>query len=310
MDISLKDRFTGTMVGLGVGDALGMPSEFMREEQISLFFDNILTDYEQDPKDMFSMGEYTDDTAMAVCIAESYISEKRFVLNDIANRFLDWYYSDGRGIGVLTRSSLTLMREGFEPIDAGKQAWEKTGKQSAGNGGLMRSAPIALFNYNDKNSLISQTKLICQITHYDQKCVLSSVAYNLLIWASLHDYESTDAYELMCDACCGIDDEFDDLLFDAKTSYICDMRLDGDNMGFTYLSFMVSVSAFMMYSDFESPIKEIINKGGDSDTNAAIAGALLGARYGIDAIPGNWRTGLLGYSRLYLLGESLYDLIV
>ena len=307
--MTLLDRFTGAMVGLGVGDALGMPAEFMRHSQIPIFFQGKITDYEPSPKGTFELGEYTDDTCLSICIAESIIDLETVDIFDISERFLNWLNEDGRGVGTLTYRALTLLEDGFSPEDSGRCAWETSGKNQAGNGAIMRTAPIGLFLYNNKKDLIKYTKNVCEITHFDRRCVLSTVAYNLALSGCVKGMDNQEIYDFISKICCGKDDEFDDFLYDAKNNKISYFILDDEkNMGYTYLTFSIAISALFNYKNFEEPLIEIVNAGGDTDTNAAVAGALLGAKYGIDSIPLKWQHNLVGYSKLLNLGEEIYNL--
>ena len=80
-------------------------------------------------------------------------------------------------------------------------------------------------------------------------------------------------------------------------------------MGYTYLSLKVALCAILNYDNFKDPIIEIVNKGGDSDTNACIAGGLLGAKFGIKAIPSNWTNELLAFSDLYNIANSIFSYV-
>ncbi|MBP5273839.1 MAG: ADP-ribosylglycohydrolase family protein [Abditibacteriota bacterium] len=302
-------RFRGALLGMAVGDSLGIPTQFMDEKDIPDEFGKKVTDYYDNF--LFEAGEYSDDTAMALCIAESFIENKRVVLDDIAKRFVRWEDTDGRDEGELTAYALRQFRDGCDASDAGRIAWEKMGRTSAGNGGLMRTAPVSLMFYNDPAGMDAASADICRITHYDPRCVLSCRAHNILLWALLRGNTREEAWELLCDSLgdnAG-DEEFADVITVGRETPVSRFALDGHGKGYTYLSLKVAVSALMNYDDFETPIVEIINKGGDADTNACIAGSLLGALYGEEGIPERWRDGLLACSRIRRIATEIYDIV-
>ncbi len=307
--MKLLDRFTGSMLGMAVGDALGMGTEFMRESDIPAFFGMTVDTYFSNPQMSYQPGEYTDDTEMAACIAESLLACGTVDLQDIAARFVEWKRSC-RDIGILTSSVLERIRRGEDVRDAARYEWEAKSKTSAGNGGLMRTAPVSLFFYNDTEAMMKASRDICRITHYDPRCVLSCMAQNVLLWGLLHGQGPSEAYELMCDSLADSfnDEEFDEAVTLGRERPIRDMTLAvPGRSGYTYLCLMVAVSALMNYEDFRTPIVEIVNKGGDADTNACVAGALLGALYGEQGIPRPWLDELSGYSYISRLGRSLFD---
>ena len=301
----MKDKILGALIGSAVGDALGRATEFMSEKKIVSYYGKPVTDYYPDRIGLFGEGEWTDDTYLMLAIANSLLTYPNLNIYNISENFLKWYKDDGRDCGNLTGNALNLLYDGFEPLDAGKHAWEMSGKQAASNGGLMRNTCVPLFYHKDLDKLIKASQVICQITHFDNRCVLSTVAHSIAIKALL---DGDDVYEKIMEICGDKDDEFDDICEEAKFSKIKDFKLDGHNMGYTYLAFKVGLCALLNYEDFETPIIEIINKGGDSDTNACVAGGLLGAKYGLSGIPKKWQDGLVGIGELTELGEKIIEI--
>jgi len=304
--MELLDKYTGAIIGSAVGDALGRATEFMLEADIPRYYDSKVTDYEVDLRGNFELGEFTDDTNQMLCIADSFIEYEEVDINDIAARFYSWLVSDGRGCGPQTYTALNLLREGLKPIDAGKHTWEIYDKDITDNGGIMRNAPISLMFIKDIKRLIYASENICRITHYDRRCVLSSVCLSVAMYAIL---KGMDIYNTVCDVCENRDDEFDDVIYEAKSSRIADFKLDGEDCSNTYLTTKVALCSVLNYNNFIDPIIEIVNKGGDADTNACVAGGLLGSKYGLDSIPKYLQDGLYGYSRLYNVANDIYYIV-
>ena len=301
----LQDRFLGAIVGSGIGDALGASTEFSKESEIPFLFGGRVDKYIKNR--WFILGEVTDDSKMMLCIAKSLINSKDVNLDEIAANFVDWFNNDGRGCGRLCRNAIKELKKGINPNEAGYNAWILSNKQSAGNGGVMRNTAIPLFFINSFDKMVDATENICKITHYDPRCVLSSMVHSVAMYAILHDI---NPYDLVKEKCSGIDERFDKLLDEAKEHKISDFVLDGEDMGYTYLAIKVALCALFNYDSFIDPIIEIVNKGGDSDTNACVAGGLLGAKYGINSIPKYFIENFYDYEEFVDVANKLFELKV
>jgi ADP-ribosyl-[dinitrogen reductase] hydrolase len=297
----LRDRYRGCLVGLAVGDALGAAAEFMTEDAVHAAYGR-LTDYLSTR--WTRAGEYTDDTAMALCIAESLAEHRVVDLSDVAARFVNWMVTDGRGIGNQIAAVLSRARAGEDCTDASLAVWEASGRYLAGNGGVMRCAPVSLLEWQDTDALVRYSREICRLTHPDPRCEWSCVAVNTTIASLLAGAESPldDARSLIR----GHSPELDAALGQAAKVPVSEMRVDGRDRGYTIVTTQIAFAALASGAPFEGALIEVVNKGGDADTNGAVAGALLGARDGYDAIPARWRSGLVGRDRILTLSDALW----
>lgn len=300
----LQDRFRGCLVGLAVGDALGAASEFMKEPEVRECY-GILCDYRS--ANGFAAGEFTDDTSLALAIAESIIETDSIDVESISDNFIQWMRVDGRGIGNLTLDALTLIEEGMSPAQAGHRAWERSGKKAAGNGAVMRCAPVALYDWRDLEELTHDSILVSQITHYDPKCCWSCVAVNSAISAILSGEQ--DPLQAAVESIEGANAELESALVAAVDEDVHGMRLDGEDMGYTVLTTQAAFAALRQFGSYEDGIVAIVNKGGDADTNAAVTGALLGAKFGFSAIPKRWLEGLSDRDRVITAADGLFELV-
>lgn len=298
----MTDRVRGCLVGLAVGDALGAAAEFLKEHQVEKAF-GMLDEYQDSPE--FDAGEFTDDTSMALAMAEAIIDAGAVDLEAIAEAFIRWMRSDGRGIGGLTYQALRLIEKGSSPGEAGLKAWEASDRTAAGNGAVMRCAPVALFDWREPDKLIEDSILTSRITHYDPRCCWSCVAVNSAIGAVLRD---EDPFATAMEAISGKCHELEYALQDSQVSGLELMALDRSDMGYTILTTQAAFTALREFDSFERGIVEVVHKGGDADTNAAVAGALLGAKYGLSAIPEKWVTGLESLDRVLTAADGLYKL--
>jgi ADP-ribosyl-[dinitrogen reductase] hydrolase len=298
-----KDRFRGCLVGLAVGDALGAAAEFMTEEAVRATYGQ-LTDYVSTR--WWRAGEYTDDTSMALCIAESLAEHVDVNLEDIADRFIRWMLTDGRGIGNQTAAVLSRAQAGEDCTAASLAVWEESGRSAAGNGGVMRCAPVALPHCHGHAALIRHSRETCRLTHSDPRCEWSCVAVNIALAGLIAGRESAigDARS----AVRGMSPELDTALEQALEVPVDGMRVDGPDQGYTIVTTQIAFAALASGRPFEDALIEVVSKGGDADTNGAVAGALLGARDGYRAIPARWRDSLLNRDHIIAVADNLWQI--
>jgi len=301
-DQRLRDKFRGCLVGLAVGDALGAPAEFLSAAEVAARYGR-LEDYLGDAH--WPAGQHTDDTEMALCLARSLVEKRAVVLADIAARFVHWMVTDGRGIGNQTRAVLTRVAAGEEPLAASLEVWERSGRQAAGNGGVMRCAPIGLFAWRDRASLIEHSRLTCRLTHPDPRCEWSCVAVNVAIAELLRDSESVA--EAVAEATAGQCPEVEAAVAEARASQVQALGVDGWDQGYTIVTTRIALAALFGGDPLEEALVAVISRGGDADTNGAVAGALLGARDGYQAIPARWREGLRAHDQIVTLADRLWE---
>ena len=177
-----EERFLGALVGLAAGDALGTTLEF---QQPGTF--EPLTDMVGGGPFGLRPGEWTDDTSLALCLAESLVETQGFDPIDQLERYLRWY-QDGHlsstgtcfDIGMTTRASLLQFEATGEPYRA------STNKYSAGNGSLMRLAPVPMFFANRPEEAIERSGDSSKTTHAAQTCVDSCRFYAGLLCGALN----------------------------------------------------------------------------------------------------------------------------
>ena len=305
---------TGALMGLAVGDALGATLEFVRPTGQSRYPELVRGPH----RDMTGggphrvvAGQITDDTQMAVCLFSALRDKGRKVdAKAIAKRYVAWL-PHAFDAGNQTRATLALVAQGVKPHTAGKRVWLESGKLAAGNGSLMRTAPIAVFFARNQHERCTATMLDSQITHWDPRCVLACLGLNGAIASAVRGdtsvadmlHQCEDDFTVWADVMRGDDYAEDkdlvtraeeELLEDLDRSGDDDPRLDQpglhlyDTAGFVRVAFRLALWHLRHSDDFSASMIDIANRGGDADTNAAITGALLGARLGVDSIPSAW----------------------
>jgi ADP-ribosyl-[dinitrogen reductase] hydrolase len=298
----MVDQFRGCLLGLACGDALGSPVETMSADQI-LAEHGRVSEMIGGGWLKLSPGQVTDDTQMMVCVLESYCDNRGYDPLDIADRLLDWYRQQPIAVGQLTREACENLLYGYHFERAGYEAW-KTLPESMrlGNGSLVRAAPTGLVRYHDHIHLVGESRVTSGITHYDERCKLACVVLNLAI-----------AHLLLV----GVDGLLDEIIEFAEPRNtvlgyalraIPALRPDElRTTGYVYDTLQSALWAVLYCDSYEEGLTLLINRGGDADSVGAVAGALLGARFGVESIPSRWLALLQYRSRIDAGARRLFD---
>jgi ADP-ribosyl-[dinitrogen reductase] hydrolase len=283
----LQDRLRGIAVGAVVGDALGMPLEFKppRSEY------NLETEMVKGP---LPAGTFTDDTEMALALAESLFISSPLDVQDLAGRFTGWYQSRPSDIGIHTAAVLKLIAEGVPVGKAAKQV-QKKDPDSAGNGGLMRTWPIAIARHKQPGFLTSETALQTELTHCHADCINGSLFLNSVLYQILQESQRPAA-EIVRIAIQKAKDQValdEDFLLAINLAPMR-MRNDLKNSGWVRDTLESALWAVMTTLSFEEALVRAVNLGNDADTTGAVTGAIAGALYGLSGIPARWKDAIHG----------------
>ena len=331
--MSDMDRAHGLMVGIAVGNLLGVVTEGWSQRRIARAFPAGITEIAAKPG-----YPDDDDLAQAIEIADAAAAGDGLDIDDLGRRFWAWAETNGLGIGGLTADVLALYggsypqrlariraagntrsAKGIPIVEASRQAW---GGDRAGNGALMRCAPLAIRWRDDPHRLVQESVISAVPTHWDPRCGWSCAIANLVTAAALRgETLSPDALlqaardgmaaSLPMLGRYGYCDEIPPCVMEAvavaSRSELDMVQFDGPDMGFTLLSLQAALICYWQAEDFETFLCRIIEAGGDTDTNGAIVGATLGARFGLTAIPERWRRQVDGIRAGRISMESLAD---
>ena len=297
-------RARGALLGLVAGNQLGVPTEKLGTPQaIRAAFPSGVWDLGTPPKG----SPYDDDAAMTLRLAESLVACGDFDAADVAQRWVKWMKGDGRGIGITTRRALRLIEKGVEPFEAGRQAREADQARSAGNGAVMRCIPVAIRYHDNVERLMRVSVQQAAITHSDDRCTWGAVAVNLAARELLHGN-----VHFVDEVLHRLKEAAPRALLDAirRIPWEEQEELPVTRHGETgYVVHCVEIALwFAMHGrGLEDALVYLAQAGGDTDTNAAVAGALLGARDGETAIPQRWMDLIPERDRIQDLGEKLLE---
>jgi ADP-ribosylglycohydrolase len=278
-----SDRIAGCLVGLAVGDALGAPLEFLGRHEVRKRYPEGLRD--MIASRLWEKGEHTDDTQMALLIAESLLQRKGFLATDLAQRFQTWART-AKDVGIQTRSVVNMAGYAQDPEGCSSRYHAAHSDSSAGNGALMRCAPMALFCLDSTDRLVELSRASACVTHHDPKAQSSCVILNAWIQAAI---------------CRGLRDGRAEAIallnVTERPAWRRLERIDAykedDIMssGYTVHTLEAAAWSFLTTESYEEAVVRAANLGDDADTVAAVCGALAGAYYGSGAIPDRWWSG-------------------
>ena len=273
-----RDKSIGMFIGLAIGDALGAPLEFQEAREP----DNFLTKYTTGGAHNVSIGEWTDDTSMALAMAKSLLEKQIFDADDIMQKFCNWYLKGeytprGRcfDIGGTTAVALRSYSSAFENSDYLQPYRGRIAKDSSGNGALMRMAPVIMVAKNPFHAMQLATQQTL-LTHGSNLCI----EYSLMLAEELyHGYPITRYKEYK-------------LPLDINENEV----MSG---GFVKETYEAAWWAFSTTNSFEDCIIKAINRGHDADTTGAVAGMIAGRHYGHNKIPRYFIDNLMWYDELF-----------
>jgi len=280
--VDIADRIVGSVLGLALGDALGAPFEGRRADEVP------------DPLPALELtwmglppGSTTDDTAMARNLVRSLAARGEFDPDDLATRHLEWFRSGPTDVGAFTRRVLSRVDRGEDAFEAARAVWQERGPEvSAGNGSVMYCAPLGLAYADRAEGLIEVAPKLAALTHFDERCQTAVLAVTLAV-AALTRAQSPEG------AVTGALAAVVDREGGEELEYLVEMagvgrRIDGPDQGFCLFTAGVALQSLLGTGDFEAEVRRVVALGGDTDTNAAVAGALLGTVVGENGLPPAW----------------------
>ena len=290
---SHRDRSQGLLLGQFAGDALGAQVEFESSRSIAVRFPSgVRTIQDGGPFNTLA-GQPTDDSEMALALARSLVRNEGYDVDDVAAAYVDWYLSGPFDIGTTTQAGCgagARAAQRNQPVAAAMRS--AANAQSQSNGGLMRISPIALAAQDDATQAINDAMEDAKLTHPHPVCV----AANAVFVAALVDGLNGGGAESMVTAaadCAKNLEGADPVLARLEEARTTPPTLDGANIGWVLHALQNAFFELLHAPDFETGLVRTVGRGGDTDTNGAIAGALLGAAHGATAVPLQWRQAVL-----------------
>lgn len=315
----LADRIRGLIFGAALGDAVGLATEFLSRDVVEAHYGDAFDFrpgcevYADSHRLSFPLGDWTDDTDQLLLILWSLLETGgRADMIDFGRKLTQWRDhgfeglgdQSGCGLGQHTKSVISHPSFAEDPAKAAHAVWEKRSRQVASNGAVMRTAVTGIPFFWDLAVVHDNTKKMCEATHADPRCVASCVAVAtaaaLLLQASKVGEEHANVAMILEEALgCALpllnEEQQEELKRHAQVSSLEELELDEPRaIGYTMKCLGAGLWALRQCdsADFETTIRAVVMQGGDADTNAAVAGALLGCYWGHSQLPEHWMSAM------------------
>jgi ADP-ribosyl-[dinitrogen reductase] hydrolase len=292
-------RFRGCLLGLACGDSVGTTVEFKARGSFKP-----VTDMGGGGPFRLNAGEWTDDTSMALCLAESFIEIGRFDPKDQMERYCRWMdegYLSSNGqcfdIGGTVRDALSRFKRTGDPFSG------STDPHSAGNGCIMRLAPVPMFFYPDGVAAVEIAGESSRTTHGAAECVDACRLFGWILYQALTGAGKEDIL---------LNHQVDRIQSN-KIQAIAhgDYRTKNEDQirgsGYVVASLEAALWCFDRSDSFEEAILRAVNLGDDADTTGAVCGQIAGAFYGEQGIPPKWQERLAMVGKIRRMADGLYE---
>jgi ADP-ribosyl-[dinitrogen reductase] hydrolase len=278
--MSPSDRFLGCLLGLACGDAVGTTAEFRSRGSFAPVTDMV-------GGGVFGLkpGDWTDDTSMALCLAASLVETGGFDAADQMRRYCRWaddgyMSSNGRcfDIGNTVSDALLRFKETGEPF-AGS-----TDPRSAGNGCIMRLAPVPMFFHADREAARERSAESSRTTHAAPECLEACRLFGAILHRALSGADKEAV--LFGHGTDGL--RTDNIRAIARGDWRDKTEVEIKGSGYVVRSLEAALWCFSQTDGFEAAVLKATNLGDDADTTAAVVGQVAGAFYGEPGIPARW----------------------
>jgi len=308
----------GVIFGQVIGDALGLGTTRLSRDEVRQIYPNGLYHYAD-------IAQYRPDLQLPMQGMWSESSEQMLIMLDIllqyrAVRLLDMgrglyqWAQQAANLDATTRAVLKISGYINDPQTTARFVWERSKHSWAGNAGLVRTAFLGVWDFEDPIAVQYHAAEVCKLTHFDPRCVGSTVMMALIISGLAAGTESERA---LVNTAYEIASQFDERMLDyverALEGEVQALALDegldleetDQASNYTLKAMGAGLWALIHAPSFEEGVLTVLHQGGDAHNNGAIVGAVLGAKFGFKAISADWINGLANYHDLYSRIEHL-----
>lgn len=290
-DTGVLSRAQGCLLGQFIGDSLGALVEFQDPEEIRAAFPNGMRDLVDGGTHNTLAGQPTDDSELALMLARSLLKEGRFDPRQVIEAYVHWYESDPFDLGNTLSAALGAAAGGRTPSERLRRAQESADRASQANGSLMRVSPLGIFGWQRPEEAAVYALVDSAFTHPNEVCLEACAVFVRAIAAAVAGADVRGAYEAaLAEAHAGNNSVIIDTLTLAQQGGRAHFPA---NRGWVLVALQNAFYQLLHAPSFEEGLVATVMSGGDTDTNAAICGAILGAVHGREAIPVRWLQSVL-----------------
>jgi ADP-ribosyl-[dinitrogen reductase] hydrolase len=309
----LKNQLTGALLGLACGGALGAPAEFLSRAELQSRWGQLT---EMTGGGIWQPGEWTDDTGMALCVAEGILAAPADPVDEIGDRFHPWALT-AKDVGSTIRAALSAHRGDW--AEAASITPQALAGLAAGNGSLMRTLPVALA-YADPATMLRTSARVSAMTHWDPQAEVCCAPYCLWVQALLAGEPIDEAWQAALEAAHGVADRgslapdtpgpaplpagFWDRLTRVEGLEYAQLQPSG-YAGYVVECLEAAAWSCLNAAGPEEAIVLAVNLAGEADTIAAVAGGAAGAASGPAALPARWLEKLHQSQRIEATARGL-----
>jgi ADP-ribosylglycohydrolase len=295
VDPAVLSRAQGCLLGQLAGDALGSQVEFESPERIRQRYPEGVRSIQDGGSWNTLAGQPTDDSEMALALARTLCAQGRFDLEEIAQAYVRWYKSSPFDIGNTCRTALAGAAQSLRSrLPAASAAQATAVRTSQANGALMRISPLSIFGvWAAEDDVVKWARADASLTHPHPVCLSANAVFTATVsYAIRTGAGRTELYGVALRLAEAQPDapQVTEALARAAEAPPADFL---HQSGWVCLALQNAFHQLLHAPDLEEGLVDTVGRGGDTDTTAAIAGALLGAAFGAEAIPERWRTCLL-----------------
>ena len=321
-----RSKAVSAILGGAIGDGLGMAQEiFPKTSSLDQIHEQVLeqrrqrfpiqTDYEtggpwKHSGHIMKAGEWTDDTAMLLCLADSLLHMRKVDVADLMRRFVSWWstgYNSCTGFSVGLGGNIRAAIMAFNERDPDRLLGGRNPYKDAGNGSLMRLAPVPVYFADSLVNADAAARLQTATTHNTPEALDASSLMCHVIWHGINGYSKADIFNTLhqCSVSHSCIQDIKDLANLAWRTKTQDQirSLPGRALW----SLEAALWSIYTTDSFEEAVVKAVSLGGDADTIGSITGQMAGAIYGLESVPDRWIHGICHSYKIIARAHALYD---
>ncbi len=299
--ISVADRFLGGLLALACGDALGAGVEFMSRDEIRRRFGKVTEMTGGGPFNV-EPGEGTDDTGMALAVAEGLLEDDPDPREAVGRHLVAWFQAGPKDVGNTVRTALTNYLACGDWNAAVARTRSRLRDMAAGNGSLVRTLAVSYAFLDEPERMMRESARLSEMTHPHELPTLACTFYNEFVRLLALGMERAAAFDQALER---VERQGPLVSFNSRMVFLRQLRrvpelgyTDVRASGFVLDALVAGLWVFLRASDLEAALVEAVGLGDDADSVGALVGGMAGTYWGAGAVPGRWRSALKEAARI------------